>query len=315
MLKEFKEDRAQYFRERNPSWSEEEVRAAVARALEFRGYGFGDRQSDRLDALFYLGGLRSVLRGVGIAPPPADAGHTLAAFDPDVPVDRIRSDGWRLSSVNLEDGSEVEASEAELAARLAQIARASKPSIFCGRCRSPLGTRLPAGPKGEPAPVVYVRGARCVPRTCNKLWWEVLDGRRVLSCTHAHLEATQDVFRELMHPPTRAHLATCPDRESHAYVAHVRDSRALMDAINDDWTYAFGVAQLIRWKNTALLHQGRVILKLEVDRIALGRVRMPYDFGDGELVARDVQVPVDGIPLFRGTRGRCPKCGHVQRLE
>ena len=315
MLKEFEEDRAQYFRERNPSWSEEEVRVAVAGASELRGYGFRERQSDRLNSLLYLGGLSSALRGIAIAPPPADAAHTLAAFDAEVPVDRIPSEGWRVYHANLEDGSEVEFTEAEQAAHFAQVARSSKPSIFCAHCRSPLGTRLPAGPKGEPAPVVYVRGARCVPRTCSKLWWELLDGRRVLSCTHAQLEATLNVFHELNCPPSQAHLDTCPDREGHAYVAHLRDSRELMGAINDDWTYAFGVAQLIRWKNTALLHHGRVILKLEADRIAIGKVKLPYNLDDGTLAIRKAHVPVDGIPLFRGTRGRCPKCGHVQRLE
>ncbi len=213
------------------------------------------------------------------------------------------------------EGNLLSVSEEEQRAERRQIELYSRPNIFCTTCEHPLGIRLPRGPQGEEPPVVYVRGSWARPGVCNQLWWERLDGSPSRSCVHSRVDRVVAILHGLAFPDTAEHIAACPERELHAEIARIERDMAARQHVQVDWTYAFGVVQLVKWKNTALLHNGDALLKLDAKSIALPLVSVPYIQGTGGFVQMRVHVPADGIPLIPGTRGRCPKCGHVQRLE
>ncbi len=200
----------------------------------------------------------------------------------------------------------------------ARMATASRPNVFCGSCRHPLGKRPPSGPKGEAPTVVYVRGARYAPRECHKLWWDLPDGQRLLSCTHAHLDFTWAVIASVLHSFTTGQRSECDCDavELHALYKYFMENRAAGMRAIIDLPHAMGIVQLLRWKPTALVQLGpREVVKVRGDMLGSGRVRVRYRTDDDSPAEKYAWVPIDGIPVPRGTRGKCPRCGAVQRLE
>lgn len=316
---ELENEAAAGWRARHPSLPDEAV-AAMARVTASRwgfdlAFGGASKAAKIARVLHNVDYKESLLQGVhAVVTSSSKTGKMLPVCQSSVPIDNVARTGWALFHVD-EEGRSIPASDEEQQAAFRDVERASKPSIFCARCNHPLGIRLPNGPKGEVPPVVYVRGPRAEPGICNKLWWESLDGRSFRSCTHSLVHQTQAVLHALQFPDTDEHIASCPDQDLHALAGHIERDPEVQRCIREDWTYALGIAQLIRWKNTALMHNGDVILRLDAKHISALRARIPYDQGTTDPIYRKVNVPVDGIALLRGTRGRCPSCGHIQRLE
>ncbi len=300
-----------------PDWPEEVIAAVAEGKTTKEGFDLalgGAKKADKLFLPLSDDELEKQLYGVQFPSwPPKNTERMLPSSQTTLPVDRVRCE---LMTVGWErDGEVITLSDEEQKAIFREVERASKPSIFCAQCRHPLGMRLPGGPKGEAPPIVYVRGPGPTPGSCKKLWWELLDGRHVQNCSHCRLHNTLGLLHALQFPDTEEHVASCSDRELHELVNHVQHDSEILERVREDWMYALGIAQLIRWKNTALVHNYNAILKVDTTRLALATARIPYYQGSAALVHKEAYVPVDGVPLFRGTRGRCPKCGHVQRLE
>lgn len=201
----------------------------------------------------------------------------------------------------------------------ARIATASRPNMFCYSCRHPLGTRPPSGPRGEPSTVIYIRGARYTHGRCNPVWWELANGQRLLSCTHAHLQFTWAVVGSLVHSMvTGARIeCDCGNDPLHTLYAYFLDNLDIGREAAVDLPHAMGIVQLLRWKPTALVQEasGGKIAKVAGNMLGSGKVEIRYRTDAGTAAEKYTWVPIDSLPIPRGVRGRCPKCGEVQRLE
>ncbi len=205
----------------------------------------------------------------------------------------------------------------EAAKKLREIAAAARPNIRCYSCGHPLGVRPPGGPRGESPPCVYIRTARAYTYRCSPLWWEVPGDKNQRACVHARYFSTLAVLEVINAGSDPAHIAECPERGLHELASRVEalvvTGKLDIGEAGERWTDLLGTVQLIRWKSSAILDTGGNVFKMSGDQLAGHRVTVLYS-DDGK-VKKTIWVPGDSTAVFMGTRGRCPKCRHVQRLE
>ncbi len=289
---------ATYFRERFPSWPVDRVSAAATEALSIVFPIIPANDLLRLSLFSVEGILDGILHGQhGTWTTSAPEGEKLI-----LNFGSVKEEGETSEEPHM----------------LEEVARRSMPSIRCTKCNAALGVRLPSGPQGEISPLVYVRGGKTNTSKCHPLWWTTLADKKVLCCTYTRLNDVLATFSALAYPDNQKHLDECDAHELHHEVESIRSNSQLVSAIEADWLLGFGVANLVKWKNSAMLDTGTNVIKVCSPHLALSRAKIPYFSRDGDrakVVHKDIRVIVDSVPLLRGTRGRCPDCGQVQPIK
>lgn len=302
----FWQEYVDHFTEHFPTWSHAQVERAAADACCTIFPGMENHRGLQLMRYMAHGELELLLHGI-----------------------KVRYHGKRFADENKVDFTALakyatspgyfDTLDEEMQKYYSAVKKGSRPSIRCKKCDEALGVRLPEGPKGEACPLVCVRGPHSATDTCTKLWWQTLGSHRVLRCSYSRLHDGLGILHGLAFPDTEKHLHECEAKEFHREIEFIRADESLMDTIRNDWTHVLGIAQIIRWKNSAKAvassESGRVEIRTHSPLLALADVPIPYYQGYQDLTFKTTRLPIDGVMLIRGTLGCCPQCSTVQRLE
>ncbi len=199
--------------------------------------------------------------------------------------------------------------------------REPKPNIWCEQCRHPLAIRPPNGPRGEsPPPVIWVKLGR-VPFYAGqpRLLWELPDG----TTTRAFATNATEEYRIASAAHRAAWLLASKEHTSMDPLVReeLRRQNRRIAPPDRGW-----IVRLERWKKSYRLasisidgnyriYRSDVIDPERGEPPSVVPFPLPYHGYDGVVRYKDVMLPLDATPLFRGTVGRCPKCRSVQALE